>query len=673
MDYFTYTGAAMMEEDKKSDMKQEQRSPSPQQCSITLASNRTTIVQARETKDGSRIVMKKSTPSHHSQSVTSWFWLMRQLLIWSGLPRHRNIMALERLEYGEDMEQKLTDEEQKWYPLLPALVTKHAPFTLYDWCVGNVKDYRVFNPRRDAAVVTYQCLTALKILHEAGVIHRDVKPSNIVCIPSHKDADATPLILFIDFEHSVVGQNAGGPDFSDTIGSFGYQAPEILHAYLHVQCFKGDAAKMPVAEPVSDVWSVGMILVIMLLGNISDEIQWSMPSRALAHVYSWVEAPVDLAHSVLTSQLKQDLAMYYSGEELQQLLDLLPLLLSMHSYQRLSARMAMEHDYFTKTHKADIDAFLKRSYENSTPLIQASSAWTESPKRLTPLQKSSSMQSWPFPVLQDPQRVGFRDRVLHEIMRIMPLPAPPEALDAGEEILDFGAMIYHLAACMYLHDRIFARSEHKYDETVIATVLSRSVLCLYQTHGSMISSTDIKNLFVDPTLQNCTRMFLMQLQKRHCNAVRGPVMQKIWHQEEGLEKQQNLFLLVNFACLVDTKFQSIRRPDHMIIKACSRWLCPPDSGSASSSLSQQTTSACSAVLAAVESAVRSIQTQSKTYTTWGPWLQLLVEDAWNEWPKTRPMTDPLRQAIRRGNPLCDMDDKVDCDVEEAEAGEEYII
>ncbi|MDQ1103576.1 serine/threonine-protein kinase [Nocardioides zeae] len=103
-------------------------------------------------------------------------------------------------------------------------------------------------PVRDGATVVAQTAGALHDAHAAGVIHRDVKPSNVLLRDSSDDLHA----YLCDFGIAQ-GDQPGLTVAGSVAGTMGYMAPE--------RC-RGEAA-----SPASDIYALGCVLWTTLAGR----------------------------------------------------------------------------------------------------------------------------------------------------------------------------------------------------------------------------------------------------------------------------------------------------------------------------------------------------------------------------------------------------------------------
>ncbi len=104
-------------------------------------------------------------------------------------------------------------------------------------------------PARWVRELLVQLLTALDAVHATGVVHRDVKPANLLL---HATGTARPHLLLTDFGISARVSDPRLTHASQVIGSPGYMAPEQLAG----------------ADPAfaQDVYAAGMVGLEMLTG-----------------------------------------------------------------------------------------------------------------------------------------------------------------------------------------------------------------------------------------------------------------------------------------------------------------------------------------------------------------------------------------------------------------------
>src|SRR5579859_6329166 len=108
-------------------------------------------------------------------------------------------------------------------------------------------------PAARAGRIGQQLLSALAAAHAAGVLHRDVKPSNVLIATSKTGEGWDERAVLTDFG---IAQFEGDPRLTQTgmvMGSPGFTAPERIRG--------GDAT------PASDLWSLGATLYAAVEGR----------------------------------------------------------------------------------------------------------------------------------------------------------------------------------------------------------------------------------------------------------------------------------------------------------------------------------------------------------------------------------------------------------------------
>lgn len=115
---------------------------------------------------------------------------------------------------------------------------------------------------QEVAYIGYHALESLDVLHASGLIHRDVKPSNL-------QLTADGRVVLIDFGLATTPCATGGATVSCIAGSLPYLAPEIVQHGQYGQA--------------SDLFALGMTLLTsvtgMSLNQLSSELLLPGSSR----------------------------------------------------------------------------------------------------------------------------------------------------------------------------------------------------------------------------------------------------------------------------------------------------------------------------------------------------------------------------------------------------------
>ncbi|MEV7965990.1 serine/threonine-protein kinase [Sphaerisporangium sp. NPDC088356] len=149
-----------------------------------------------------------------------------------------------------------------------------------------------------AARIGREVLTALSVAHEAGVVHRDVKPANILIGYDGR-------VVLSDFG---IATSLGDPvaQRSGTIGSPGFLAPE--------------RAAGAAAAPSADLWSLGATLFATVVGKPPFDSAMGPLASLLTQDAELTKAPAEL-RPVLAGLLAKDPAKRMSAAEAGRLLD----------------------------------------------------------------------------------------------------------------------------------------------------------------------------------------------------------------------------------------------------------------------------------------------------------------------------------------------------------------
>lgn len=135
---------------------------------------------------------------------------------------------------------------------------------------------------RWAATIGFQAASALQYAHESGIIHRDIKPGNLLL-------DARGNVLVADFGLAHFENDPGITLTGDLLGTLRYMSPEQARGE-HV-----------LVDRRSDVYSLGVTLYEMLT------LRPAIPGRDRAELVRGVVETEPIAPRKLTSSIPRDL------------------------------------------------------------------------------------------------------------------------------------------------------------------------------------------------------------------------------------------------------------------------------------------------------------------------------------------------------------------------------
>jgi serine/threonine-protein kinase len=112
-------------------------------------------------------------------------------------------------------------------------------------------------PHGLALQCTYQVLSAVDCLHDKDLMHRDVKPSNVLQL---SDTSAYHHVALCDLGLARIKPSGTSRQPTLKVGTRSYRAPELLD---------DDLAKLLGPEPwlMTDVWATGAMLLALLRGR----------------------------------------------------------------------------------------------------------------------------------------------------------------------------------------------------------------------------------------------------------------------------------------------------------------------------------------------------------------------------------------------------------------------
>ncbi len=223
------------------------------------------IFSAIDSEKGTRVAIKAVPPLGDGGKKTSIGRFQREMKV-IGKLRHENIISL--FDFGET-------EELIGYMVLEFIKGQ----TLFDIVDGNPMN------NLNAIDVTRQIAMALRVAHERGVIHRDLKPQNVMLIRKESDKYLVKVLDFgmakltrrIDADESIEELTREGI----AVGTPRYIAPE--------------QARGKDVGPYSDLYALGLLMYEMFTGERAVKAD-TVESAIRAHVSSTPHEFQELDH-----------------------------------------------------------------------------------------------------------------------------------------------------------------------------------------------------------------------------------------------------------------------------------------------------------------------------------------------------------------------------------------
>jgi serine/threonine-protein kinase len=108
-------------------------------------------------------------------------------------------------------------------------------------------------PLGEVIEIVLQCCKALQAAHRLGIIHRDIKPDNIMLT---RDIDAAPLVKILDFGIAKLKDSTGHTVTGSVLGT---------PAYMSYEQASGLSSEM--LDGRSDLYSLGIVTYAMITGH----------------------------------------------------------------------------------------------------------------------------------------------------------------------------------------------------------------------------------------------------------------------------------------------------------------------------------------------------------------------------------------------------------------------
>jgi len=284
-------------------------------------------------------VLKKQKLEMYDQGIPQT--TLREISLLQALSKSNHIVKLLYVKHFEEAEKAVL-----------YLIFEHLSMDLKVWLDRKGNESRFSFPFVDEVIksMSYQLLKGVDYCHKHGVMHRDLKPQNILIQENPK----LPFLSRLKIGDLGLGRAFSIPikSYSNDIATLWYRAPEILLRTDHyglgvdiwsIGCIIGEMMRREPLFPGESEFQQ-LIAIFKFLGTPNENTWPGVEKLRFWHIFP-IWRP-------------EDLSKVFYGQDIDGI-DLLKSLLKVNPAKRISAKIALNHLYFKNLDKLAIDLLEK--------------------------------------------------------------------------------------------------------------------------------------------------------------------------------------------------------------------------------------------------------------------------------------------------------------------------
>jgi serine/threonine protein kinase len=552
--------------------------------------NGTVFSVAFVTRNQQSLVVKKVRPQFFlERTLHAIRTVVRTALLWSSIPVHPNILHPITIQPEHEISfegpSEMDSNMKVVYQFLPVYTLPAVRMDLATWyCNAHPEGALPVMTFQDIPMAIWQCLRAVRATSKHGIVHRDLKPRNFVVDDQIVDVHGVvmPQIRLLDFDSACLHVHLGGPDLSDTLGSYCYQDPMVLQYHVGRQFY--NQGPQTVATFESDVWSIGMMLWRMITGEIKqDHLENLTASASLASIYKLIEIQEHKLDTALHTSAQQHLRAVFAKNNCPEgsdeaAIDLLNRMLALYPRHRITVQEALHHPFFQvhfygSIHRVRTCLPVPRvsvEHKAAASAAAASAGILPPPHPVHKLNVGISRYAHRQIVLYTVSQLLFQEDAKTVVLTVPPVDSLSMAMYIYDEITRWStSSSSSSSSSSSADDWSFVDLVHLNPQTV-AESLHFCIVCLCHSEISLDLKVPHK-FFIDEQYMVPFQRIMRRVVQMHINVSHGSLISRVYKRvDQGVtlsDTQNALLIFLVYICVIDINV-CMEHPMEDVVHVC---------------------------------------------------------------------------------------------------------